>query len=36
MRPRGFRFSDAFMKKLKMPEGRREVIQFEENTGLSA
>ena len=34
MRPRGFRFSDAFMKKLKMPEGRREVIQFEENTGL--
>jgi integrase len=34
MRPRGFRFSDAFMKKLKMPKGRREVIQFEEGTGL--
>ena len=34
MRPRGFRFSDAFLKKLKMPPGKREVTQFEEGTGL--
>ena len=33
-RPRGFRLSDAFLQKLKMPEGRREVIQFEAGTGL--
>jgi Arm DNA-binding domain len=33
-RPRGFRFSDAFFKKLKIPEGRREVVQFEAGTGL--
>ena len=33
-RPRGFRFSDAFLKKLKVPEGQREVIQFEAGTGL--
>ena len=35
-RPRGFRLSDAFLQKLKMPEGRREVIQFEAGTGLGA
>jgi integrase len=39
MRPRGFRFSDAFMKKIKdrreeYLNGRREVIQFEDSTGL--
>jgi integrase len=31
---RAFRFSDDFLAKYKMPEGRREVIQFEEGTGL--
>ena len=34
MRPRNFRFSDAFLKKLKMPPGKREVTQFEDGTGL--
>jgi integrase len=33
-RPRGFRFTDAFLQKLKMPEGQRELIQFEAGTGL--
>jgi integrase len=33
-RPRGFRFSDAFLQKLKMPDGKRKVIQFEAGTGL--
>ena len=33
-RPRSFRFTDAFLKKVKVPKGRREVIQFEANTGL--
>ena len=33
-RPRGFRFTDAFLQKLKMPDGKREVIQFEAGTGL--
>ena len=33
-RPRPLRFSDAFFKKLKIPEGRREVVQFEAGTGL--
>ena len=28
------RFTDAFLKKIKMPEGRREVFQFETGTGL--
>ena len=31
---RAFRFSDDFLAKYKLPEGRREVIQFEEGTGL--
>ncbi|HZZ21394.1 MAG TPA: integrase arm-type DNA-binding domain-containing protein [Roseiarcus sp.] len=31
---RGVRFSDAYLKKLKLPPGRREVIQFEPGTGL--
>ena len=34
MRPRGFRFSESFLSKLKMPPGEREVSQFEEGTGL--
>ena len=38
-RPRGFRFSDDFMKQIKdrreeYLNGRREVIQFEDSTGL--
>ena len=33
-KPRGFRFTDAFINKLKLPEGKREVIQFEAATGL--
>ena len=33
-KPRGFRFTDAFINKLKLPEGKREVIQFEAGTGL--
>jgi integrase len=33
-RPRGFRFSDAFLRKLKLPPGKREAIQFEAGTGL--
>ena len=38
-KPRGFRFTDAFMKKIKdrleeYLNGRREVIQFEDSTGL--
>ena len=31
---RAFRFSDDFLAKYKMPEGRREAILFEEATGL--
>ena len=31
---RAFRFSDDFLAKYKLPEGRREVILFEEGTGL--
>ena len=33
-RPRGHRFSDAFLRKLKLPSGKREAIQFEAGTGL--
>ena len=33
-KPRGFRFTDAFINKLKLPEGKRKVIQFEAGTGL--
>jgi hypothetical protein len=28
------RFTDAYLQKLKVPDGQREVIQFESNTGL--
>ena len=31
---RAFRFSDDFLDKLALPRGRREMIQFEEGTGL--
>ena len=33
---RAFRFSDDFLAKYKLPDGRREVILFEETTGLGA
>ena len=33
---RPFRFSDAFFRKFKLPVDRREVIQFEDGTGLGA
>jgi len=34
VKPTSFRFTDSYLQRLKVPPGKRELIQFEPNTGL--